>query len=255
MDQKRDVTPFATDAAGKPLERNPFKDRKVREAIDLAINRQAIVERVMDGAAMIATQYLPPGGFGTSPNIKATAYDPAKAKALLAEAGYPNGFRLTIHGPNDRDTNDARIVQAVAQMLTRIGITAKVEVMPWAVYSNRNNNAEFSFSLGSWGVNTGETSNPIVALNVTYDKDAGTGASNFGRYSNPKVDELVKQAAHTMDDDQRAKLLAEVSEIVFTDRAILPLHHEGLIWAARKNIQYTPRADQYTLAMGVTMSG
>jgi len=65
MDQKRDVTPFATDAAGKPLERNPFKDRKVREAIDLAINRQAIVERVMDGAAMIATQYLPPGGFGT----------------------------------------------------------------------------------------------------------------------------------------------------------------------------------------------
>jgi peptide/nickel transport system substrate-binding protein len=255
MDQKRDVTPFATDATGKPLERNPFRDRKVREAIDLAINRQAIVERVMDGAAMIATQYLPPGGFGTSPNIKASAYDPAKAKALLAGAGYPSGFRLTIHGPNDRYTNDARIVQAVAQMLTRIGITAKVEVMPWAVYSGRNGNAEFSFSLGSWGVNTGETSNPIVALNATYDKDAGTGASNFGRYSNPKVDELVKQAAHTMVDDRRAQLLAEVSEIVFADRAILPLHHEGLTWAARKSIQYTPRADQYTLAMGVTTSG
>src|SRR6266702_1854302 len=255
MDQGRDVTPFATDATGKPLERNPFKDGKVREAIDLAINRQAIVERVMDGAAMIATQYLPPGGFGTSPNIKAPAYDPAKAKALLAEAGYPNGFRLTVHGSNDRYVNDARIVQAVAQMLTRIGITAKVEVMPWAVYSGRNSNAEFSFSLGSWGVNTGETSNPIVALNATYDKDAGTGASNFGRYSNPKVDDLVKQAAHTMDDDRRAKLLAEVSEVVFADRAILPLHHEGLTWAARKSIQYTPRADQYTLAMGVTASG
>ena len=255
MDQRRDVTPYAADAAGKPLERNPFRDRKVREAIDLAINRQAIVERVMDGAAMVAAQYLPPGGFGTSPNIKPAVYDPNKAKALLAEAGYPNGFRLTIHGPNDRYVNDAKIVQAVAQMLTRVGISTKVEVMPWAVYVNRNSNAEFSFSLGSWGVNTGETSNPIVALNATYDKEAGTGASNFGRYSNPKVDELVKQATHTMNDDKRASLLAEVSEIVFADRAILPLHHEGLIWAARKSVQYTPRADQYTLAMGVTMSG
>lgn len=255
MDQRRDVSPFVSDATGKPLDRNPFKDRKVREAIDLAINRQAIVERVMDGTAMVATQYLPPGGFGTSPNIKTPVYDPIKAKALLAEAGYPSGFRLTIHGPNDRYINDARIVQAVAQMLMRIGITAKVEVMPWAVYTGRNSNAEFSFSLGSWGVNTGETSNPIIALNATYDKDAGTGSSNFGRYSNPKVDELVKQAAHTMDDDTRARLLAEVSEIVFTDRAILPLHYEGLTWAAKKGIQYTPRADQYTLAMGVTMSG
>jgi peptide/nickel transport system substrate-binding protein len=253
MDQGRDVTPFATDATGKPLERNPFRDRKVREAIDLAINRQAIVERVMDGVAMVATQYLPPGGFGTSPNIKPAPYDPIKAKALLAEAGYPNGFGLTIHGPNGRYVNDARIVQAVAQMLARIGIAPKVEIMPWAVYGGRIR--EFSFSLGSWGVNTGETSNPIVALNATYDKEAGTGVSNFGRYSDPKVDELVKLAVRTMDDDKRAKLLAEASEIVFADRAILPLHHEGLTWAARKNIQYTPRADQYTLAMGVTMSG
>jgi len=99
MDQQRDVTQFATDATGKPLERNPFRDRRVREAIDLAINRQAIVERVMDGAAMIATQYLPPGGFGTSPNIKASAYDPANAKALLAEAGYPKRTSSTRREP------------------------------------------------------------------------------------------------------------------------------------------------------------
>jgi peptide/nickel transport system substrate-binding protein len=103
-------------------------------------------------------------------------------------------------------------------------------------------------------VNTGETSNPVVALNATYDKEAGTGSSNFGRYSNPKVDELVKQATRAMDNDKRAKLLAEVNEIVFADRAILPLHHEGLTWAAKKNIGYTPRADQYTLAMGITTS-
>lgn len=255
MDQSRDVTPFATDASGKPLPQNPWKNPKVREAVDMAISRQAIVERVMEGAAKPATQYLPPGGFGTSPNVKGTPYDPVKAKALLAEAGYPNGFHLTIHGPNNRYINDAKIVQAVAQMLTRIGIVSKVEVMPWAVYSGKSANAEFSFALGSWGVNTGETSNPLVALNLTYSKEAGTGASNLGRYSNPKLDDLVKHATRTMDDDKRARMLAEASEIVFGDRAILPLHHEGLTWAAKKALGYIPRADQYTLAMGVTHKG
>jgi len=251
-DQHRDVTPFATDVSGQPLPKNPFKNAKVREAFDMAINRQAIVERVMDGNALVATQYLPKGGFGTSDKIKGTPYDPAKAKALLAEAGYPNGFKLMVHGPNDRYVNDAKIVQAVAQMLTRIGVAASVEVMPWSVYTGKSSNGEFSFSLGAWGVNTGETSNPMVALNMTYNKEAGTGASNMGRYSNPKLDEMVRQATQTIDDAKRAALLAEASELVFAERALLPLHHEGLIWAGKRSIGYLPRADQYTLAMGVT---
>jgi len=251
MDQHRDVSPFITDNAGNPLPKNPMKDKRVRQALSMAISREALAERVMEGDAVIASQFLPKGGAGTSEKVEVVPHDPARAKALLAEAGYPQGFRLTIHGPNDRYINDAKIVQAVAQMLTRIGIQTRAEVMPWTVYSKQNSSADFSMSLGAWGVNTGETSNPLKALVATYDREAGMGASNAGRYANPELDKLVKQALVTMDDDQRNALLARASEITFTDYALLPLHHEVSVWAARQGVTYETRADQYTLAMGI----
>ncbi|MBM3524501.1 MAG: hypothetical protein FJX57_16260 [Alphaproteobacteria bacterium] len=126
--------------------------------------------------------------------------------------------------------------------------------MPWTVYSGRSNRGEFSFFLGSWGVNTGETSNPMIALNATFNREAGTGASNARRYSNPKLDELLQRATTTLDDTRRNRMLAEASEIVFDDVAIIPLHQEMLVLGARRGITYQPRADQYTLAMGVTPS-
>jgi peptide/nickel transport system substrate-binding protein len=252
MDQKRDVTPFVTDNAGKPLEKNPFRDIRVRQALSMAVNRQALVERVMEGDAVIASQFLPKGGAGTSDKVDVVPFDANRAKALLGEAGYPNGFRVTLHGPNDRYINDAKIVQAIAQMLTRIGVQAQAEVMPWSVYSAKNASGEFSMSLGAWGVNTGETSNPLKALVATYDRQAGMGASNVGRYSNPEVDKLVKQALLTMDDAARNAMLGQASELVFNDFALIPLHHEVSVWAGRKGVNYETRADQYTLAMGVT---
>ncbi|MDJ0390757.1 ABC transporter substrate-binding protein [Roseomonas sp. E05] len=251
MDQHRDVTPFITDKDGKPLPKNPLKDRRVRQALSMAISREALAERVMEGNAVIASQFLPKGGAGTSDKVDVVPYDVAKAKALLAEAGYPDGFRLTVHGPNDRYINDAKIVQAVAQMFTRIGLQTRAEVMPWTVYSKQNSSGDFSLSLSAWGVNTGETSNPLKALVATYDRAAGMGASNAGRYSNPELDGLVKQALATMDDAKRNALLARASEITFTDYALLPLHHEVSVWAAREGITYETRADQYTLAMGI----
>jgi peptide/nickel transport system substrate-binding protein len=250
MDTERAVTPFITDREGKPLG-NPLKDLRVRQALSMALNRQAIVERVMEGNALAAAQFLPAGGAGTSPRLKPTPFDAAKASALLAEAGYPKGFRLTIHGPNDRIVNDAKIVQAVAQMFTRIGIDAKVEVMPWSVYATRSSNGEFSVALNSWGVNTGETSNPMVALLATIDVKAGMGAGNSGRYSNPALDAKLRQALKMFDEAQRNALLAEASDIAFNDVALLPLHHEVLVAAARKGLSYKTRADQYTLAMDV----
>lgn len=251
MDQARDVTPFITDRAGRPLERNPLKDIRVRQALNLAISRQALVERVMEGDAVAASQFLPKGGAGTSDALEVPAYDPSRARALLAEAGYPDGFRLVVHGPNDRYVNDAKIVQGIAQMFTRIGIETQADVMPWSVYSGRSSRAEFSVSLVSWGVNTGETSNPLKAILATYDRAAGMGASNTGRYSNPELDRRLQQALRTMDDTARNALLAEASEIGFRDQAILPLHHEVSVWAARQGLTYATRADQYTLAMGV----
>ncbi len=254
FDHQRDVTPFVTGADGRPLDRNPFKDKRVRQALNLAINRQALVERVMEGDAVPASQFLPKGQPGTSDRLEVPSFDAARARALLAEAGYPQGFRLTLHGPNDRYINDAKIVQAVAQMFSRIGIETRAEVMPWTTYASRNPRGEFSMFLSAWGVNTGETSNPLKAIVATYDRNAGMGASNAGRYSNREMDRLLQQALQTMDDAARNALLAEASRIVFEDVAIIPLHHEVSAWAARSGIAYETRNDQYTLAMGVGRS-
>ena len=118
LDSDRDVSPFVTDKDGKPLARNPLKDPRVRKALSKAINRSAIVDKVMEGEAVAAGQLLADGMFGTTKNLKVEPYDPAGAKKLLAEAGYPDGFGLTIHAPNNRYVNDAKIAQAIAQMLT-----------------------------------------------------------------------------------------------------------------------------------------
>ena len=117
MDSDRDVSPFVTDKAGKPLAKNPLKDPRVRKAISKAINRPAIVEKVMEGEAIPSGQLVPDFLFGATKNLKVEAFDPEGAKKLLAEAGYPDGFGLTIHAPNNRYVNDAKIAQAVAQML------------------------------------------------------------------------------------------------------------------------------------------
>ncbi|MBV8913650.1 MAG: ABC transporter substrate-binding protein, partial [Acetobacteraceae bacterium] len=109
MDQARASTPFITDKDGNPLGRNPLRDLRVRQALDMAINRPALVERVMDGNAVAASQFLPTGGPGTAPGLEPTRFDPDRARALLAEAGFAQGFRITLHGPNDRYINDGRI--------------------------------------------------------------------------------------------------------------------------------------------------
>ena len=136
MDQFRENSPHITAKDGSPI-KNPLMDVRVRKAISLSINRDAIVSRVMEGIAVKAGQLLPAGFHGVSPNMKADPYDTKMAKKLMAEAGYPDGFKMTIHGPNDRYINDAKIAEALAQMLNRVGIAASVETMPKAVYFKR----------------------------------------------------------------------------------------------------------------------
>jgi peptide/nickel transport system substrate-binding protein len=251
MNQHSDTSAYLKSKSGEPLDKNPLKDVRVRKALSMAINRAGIVKQVMENNATAASQFLPKGAPGTSEKIEVEKFDAAAAKALLAEAGYPDGFQLTMHGPNDRYVNDAKIVQAIAQMFTRIGVQTTVNVMPWSVYAAKNNTGELALSLSSWGVNTGETSNPISATVATASKEKGLGAANAGRYSNPKVDEMLATAKATLDESKRNAILSEISAIVFTDYAILPLHHEAVVVAAKDGVEYTTRADQYTMAMGV----
>jgi peptide/nickel transport system substrate-binding protein len=248
LDSNRDSSPFVTDKAGKPLAKNPLKDVRVRRALSKAINRQALVERVMEGAARSTGQLMPEGMFGYSPALKADAYDVEGARKLLAEAGYPDGFALTVHGPNDRYVNDDQVAQAIAQMLSRIGIATRVESMPSAVYFTRANKLEFSLMLVGWASDTGEASSPLKALLATYNNDKGMGQANRGRYSNPKMDALLQQALATVDDGRREKLLQEATQVAMSDLGIIPLYHQENVWATRKGIVYTPRADERTNA-------
>ena len=241
-------SPFVTGKDGKPLAKNPFLDLRVRKAISKAINRQAIAERVMEGQATPAGQLVSDKLFGNVPGMKAEPYDPDGAKKLLAEAGYPDGFNLTIHGPSGRYVNDEKIVQAVAQMLTRIGIVSKVETAPMAPYSSRASKQEFSFHMVGWGASTGEASSPLRSLLATFNRDKGLGAVNWGRYSNPKVDYVIEQALQQVDDENRRAMLQQATRLAMDDLGIMPVHFQYTIWATKKNVAYTPRTDEYTLA-------
>jgi len=248
LDSNRDRSPFVTDKAGKPLEKNPLKDARVRHAISKAINRAAIVERVMEGLAIPAGQLVPEGFFGYIPALKPEAYDPGGARKLLAEAGFPDGFGLTLHGPNNRYINDEQIVQTVAQMLARVGIVARVETMPMSVYTGRATRTEFSAALLGWGVSTGEASYPLRSLLATWNKEKGFGPWNFGRYSNPKMDRVLERALATVDNARREKLLQEATRLALADHGLIPLHYQVNTWAARRNLTYVPRTDERTYA-------
>jgi peptide/nickel transport system substrate-binding protein len=242
-------SPFVFDKSGKPLDKNPLADARVRQAMSKAIDRNAITTRIMESNAFPAAQFLPDGFFGVSKNLKPAKPDLAGAKALLAEAGYPSGFNVTLHSPVGRYINDEKVAQAIAQMLTRIGIETKVETMPPSVFFTRGTKLEFSLLLAGWGAETGEASSPLRALVATFDKDKGMGAANRGRYSNAEVDRLLAAALATIDDTKRAALLAEATEVAMKDAAIVPLHYEISSWASKAGLRYTGRADQYTLAM------
>jgi peptide/nickel transport system substrate-binding protein len=224
----------------------------------MAINRDVIVERVMEGVAIPAGQLLPDGFFGVSENLSPPAYDPEGAKALLAEAGYGDGFQMTIHGPNDRYINDAKIAEAVAQMLTRVGIKTAVETMPRSVYFGRASTGspegepEFSFILVGWGAGSGEASSPLKALIHTTDKDRGYGATNRGRHSDATIDAVIEEALATVNDAKRQELLAKATELSMENVAIIPTHFQVNTWGAKAGMRYTPRTDEYTIAMGVT---
>ncbi len=260
MDQFREDSPFITAKDGSKI-KNPLLDNRVRRAISKAINRELIVDRVMEGVAVPAGQLLPEGFFGVSPNMKPEKYDPAGAKKLLAEAGYPDGFKMTIHGPNDRYINDAKIAEAIAQMLSAVGIMTTPVTMPKAVYFKRassggpDKSPEFSFVLVGWGSGTGEASSPLKSLLHTYDKSKGFGAANRGRHSDAASDKLIEDALATVDDKKRSDLLIKATELAVGQRlGIIPLHYQVNTWAARKGISYKARTDERTVLNLVSSS-
>jgi peptide/nickel transport system substrate-binding protein len=250
-DTSRDQSPFVTTTDGKPLGKNPLKDWRVRKAISKAINREAICSKVMEGLAIPTGQFVPKGLLGYNPDITVEKYDLVGAKKLLAEAGYPNGFGLTIHGPNDRYVNDSKICEATGQMLAKLGLAIKIDTMPKTVYFSRARppRSEFSFQLIGWGNPSGEVTEGMTGCLHTYQKERGYGVYNFGLYSNPEADKVIEQAAMSVVKSEREKLLQKAQKITMEDIGVIPLHAQFTLVAALKGITYVPRADEQTRAM------
>lgn len=248
MDQERDVSPFAAGPDGK----NPLLKTDVRQAMSLAINRQALVDRIMDGQGVPASQLVPQGYFGYSANIPAPVYDPVKAKQKLAAAGYPDGFTLTFHASNDRYPNDSKLAQAIGQMFSRVGIKTDVVTMPGSVYFSRASKLEFSLIMGGAAVETGEASGVLGPLLETFGPNAGQG--NRGRYSSEAFDKALIAARSTLDDAKREQLLVAATDIAMKDAGVIPVLFLSNTWAMKKQYNYVGRSDGYTLPYFVTES-
>lgn len=246
---------FITDNAGKPLAENPLRDQRVRQALSLAVNRKALVDRVLQGTVTEANQWMPKGSFGFNPDIPAIAHNPEQAKKLLADAGFPQGFQITIHVPGDRYPQAPETVQAVAQFWSRIGVKTKVEVVPWAVYSSRANKNEFAVSVIAWGNGTGEAGYGLLQTLATTDAKRGRGANNWGRYSNEAVDKALDAATLEFTAERRAAMFRHAAKLVTDDVGQIPLFHYQNIWAAKKGLKVTPLLSDRTTAMQVSVVG
>ncbi len=247
---RRPTSPFVRTHDGAPMDVNPFNDARVRRAVTHALNRQALAERAMEGAAEPAGQFMPEGFDGHDPGLKPASYDPALARRLMAEAGYPQGFGFTIHCLNDRFTGDTRTCQAVGQMLTAIGIRTQVETMPSSVFFRRATGAtpEFSSFMAIFGSAAGLSSNALNVLVQRWDPQRGTGRSNSGRYENPQLDALIEQAAGTLDDNARQGLLQQATRLAVEDQAVLPVFFLKGAWGLRNGLVIETRGDMYTMA-------
>jgi peptide/nickel transport system substrate-binding protein len=251
LDHEREQSPFVRGRDGAAIP-NALRDARVRQALSLAIDRRALVARVMDGEGTAAGQLVPEGYFGNAPGLEAPAADLNAARRLLGEAGLPNGFQLTLHAPNDRYPNDEKVAQVLAQMWTRAGIPTKIEAQPGNVFFTRASNREYSLIMGGAAAETGEASSVLRPLLATFNSERGDGSGNRGRYSNAEFDRLLTEALRTVDDAKREALLRQATELAIKENGVIPVLFFANSWASRPGFTYRPRTDGWTLAINAS---
>ncbi len=238
MDQRRDELLYSS-VKGK----NPFKDKRVRQAFYQAIDIEGIKRTVMRGAANPTALMVGPGINGFNPELnKRLPFDPEASKKLLAEAGYPTGFTVDMNCPNDRYVNDGQICEAVAANLARVNIKINLKAETKGTYFPKILRRDTSFYLLGWTPSTYDAHNALNALMRCVD-DKGTGQFNLGSYCNPKVDELTVKIQSETDQAKRNAMIKEVFELHNADIGHLPLHQQALAWGTSKKVTLVQRGD------------
>ncbi|MEM8686668.1 MAG: ABC transporter substrate-binding protein [Pseudomonadota bacterium] len=226
--------------------KNPFKDVRVRKAFMQAINIDAIKAKVMRTASQPTGLMVAPAvnGFNEDLNNSRMAYDVEGAKALMAEAGYPDGFEVTMDCPNDRYVNDEKICQAAASMLARIGVKVDLLAQTKSKYFGKvlaQNNYDTSFFLLGWTPSTFDAHNPLSAL-MSCRVD-GMGAFNLGGYCNERVTELTKMIQGETDQGKRQDMIDEAFKIHQDEVGHIPLHQQPLSWGISEKVSVVQRPD------------
>jgi peptide/nickel transport system substrate-binding protein len=248
LDQ-REETPLVRAKDGSKLDENPFRDLKVRQAIDLAIDRETMVEVVLEGLGKPANQMMPAGFFGSSEKIPTPEYSPAKAKEMLTEAGYPDGFEVDLYCTGDRLPGDAAICQGLGQMLTQVGIKTNVNAISKTVYFPAQARLEYSMFMNGWGTLTGEASYTVGSLAHSNNPEVKLGAFNRIEYKNDEVDALMQAGATMMNPDERRAAYEEAMEKVMADKAYISLVQLQTVWGAKAGtLDFETRFDEDTLA-------
>jgi peptide/nickel transport system substrate-binding protein len=239
MDQKRDELLYSS-VKGK----NPFKDKRVRQAFYQAIDIEGIKRTVMRGASNPSALLVGPGINGFLPDIKRLPFDPEASKKLLAEAGYPSGFEVTMNCPNDRYVNDGQICEAVAANLSRVGIKINLAAETKGTYFPKVLRRDTSFYMLGWTPSTYDSHNALNALVACVD-DKGAGQFNLGAYCNPKVDQLTKAIQSETDKVKRGAMIREAFDLHAADVGHLPLHQQALAWGVSKKVDLVQLADNF----------
>lgn len=227
---------------------NPFRDPVVRKAIYLAIDAEAIVRQVMRGNAETSGLLIARGVNGyRAEDDQRLPTDPEAAKALLAEAGFPDGFSFTLRCPNDRYVNDEAICTAVVPMLARIGLDVTLDAVPVSQYWTELRDGHFDMYLLGWSPGTFDAEHPIRFLMHTPNTEKKLGSWNFGGYSHPRIDELLPQIQQELDAEARQVMIDEVHAILKEDMVYIPLHVQPLVWAMRSSISLKQRPDNFLI--------
>jgi peptide/nickel transport system substrate-binding protein len=246
----RPTSPLVTDNDGRPLARNPFQDVRVRRALSLSINRSGMARTIMEGLAEPANTPLPTSFFGVPRDAGELRHDPAEGRRLLAEAGYPQGFRVQLHCTNDRFAGDSRVCAALGQSLASIGITAEVNAQPTSVYFTKFTRGDYSLTMNGWGTLTGDATYMLASLLHTRGVDPRFGTFNRMRYSNPEVDRITRESLDAVEEADRRRLVEQGIHLAMEQHAIIPIVTLSAVWAAQaQRMSFTARMDEETLAL------